>query len=233
MSKLDPYTLRALARRFKSRKRQILTKLNLANNGNPYSQGRAMELDLQGDNLRTLAGGLDGSNGSCAVCEDIAELKSQLTAATARASELERELGRKEAERVACMLEMAKARRAAQDAEGARDLDRIIGADTADGFVAGGLAQKLHIKGKELECENRTSRMRLTQRDTELAAMGERVARLEACVEAADALTAQLVEVKVAVTTAMHDQHNFTLLNAKLGVYDRARESLTDRKGET
>lgn len=34
----------------------------------------------------------DGTNGSCGVCEDIAELNSQLSAATARASELEREL---------------------------------------------------------------------------------------------------------------------------------------------
>lgn len=72
------------------------------------------------------------------------------------------------------------------------------------------------------ECAERTVE-RLRSRIAELeAALG----RAEAVIAAADALTAQLVEVKVAVTTTMRDQHNFKLLNAKLGVYDRAREQL-------
>jgi hypothetical protein len=58
---LDPYTLRALARRYKARCRQIRTKLSLASSDNPYSQGRAMELDLQGDNLRVLADSLESA----------------------------------------------------------------------------------------------------------------------------------------------------------------------------
>lgn len=56
--KLDPYTLLCLARRFKRRGKEIMAKLEAAGNHNAYSTGRWLELDLQGDNLRSEAAAL-------------------------------------------------------------------------------------------------------------------------------------------------------------------------------
>lgn len=50
--KLDPYTLLCLARRFKKRSKDVLARMAAAGNNNHYSTGRALELDMQGDNLR-------------------------------------------------------------------------------------------------------------------------------------------------------------------------------------
>lgn len=57
--KLDAYTLRVMARRFKTRGKQICSKLDDAGDSNAYSTGRWLELDLQGDNLRSEAARLE------------------------------------------------------------------------------------------------------------------------------------------------------------------------------
>jgi len=56
---LDARTLRVMARRYKARCREILAKLKSAGNTNAYSVGRALELDMQGDNLRSEASAIE------------------------------------------------------------------------------------------------------------------------------------------------------------------------------
>lgn len=140
----------------------------------------------------------DGINGSCAVCEDIAELKAQLSAATARASELEKQVARFKARRFPVLeggmsvpWEALVPHEPQAKANHGQSLERL-----AERGGLGWSEMLAVLEGKGLkavrEVTDKDAKSRVlalvTRRDAELSALGERVARAELQLKALDLL---------------------------------------------